>query len=83
MHIDYRNYTIYISIHRKPLRILRNWRPFQGPGLAWTPWAPWGLGLESVWDMKQNHRKTIGKPWENGGSMGFNEIYPLVNKHSY
>ena len=28
--------------------------------------------------ISQNHRKTIGKPWENGGSMGFNEIYLLV-----
>ena len=24
------------------------------------------------------HRKTIGKPWENGGLMGFNAVYPLV-----
>ena len=24
------------------------------------------------------HRKTIGKSYENGGSMGFNGFYPLV-----
>ena len=22
----------------------------------------------------ENHRKTMGKPWENGGLMGFNRI---------
>ena len=25
--------------------------------------------------------KNMGKPWENGGSMGFYGIYPLVIKH--
>ena len=29
----------------------------------------------------ENHRKTMGKPWENGGLMGFNGIYPLVMTH--
>ena len=33
-----------------------------------------------LWDfMAFNHRKTIGKPWEYGGFMGFDGIYPLVN----
>ena len=27
----------------------------------------------------RHHRKTIGKWWFNGGLMGFNGIYPLVN----
>ena len=27
----------------------------------------------------RHHRKTIGKRWLNGGLMGFNGIYPLVN----
>ena len=31
----------------------------------------------------ENHRKTTGKPWENGGFMGFYGIYPLVIKHYY
>jgi hypothetical protein len=38
--------------------------------------------------MVENHRKTIGKWWFNGGLMGFNQqnaafngIYPLVNVH--
>ena len=26
----------------------------------------------------KNHRKTIGNPWENGGLMEFNGIYPQV-----
>ena len=25
--------------------------------------------------------ETIGKPWENGGLIGFDGIYPLVIKH--
>ena len=34
-------------------------------------WDQW-FGLEKWGD--ENHRKMVGKPWENGGLMGFNGI---------
>ena len=43
-----------------------------------------GHGYKSWWKMVENHRKTIGKWWFNGGLMGFNQqncdfngMYPL------
>ena len=35
-----------------------------------------------VWSFLKNNRKTMGKPWENDGLMGFDGIswdYPVVN----
>ena len=36
------------------------------------PWENHGKTME-------NHGKTMGKPWENGGLMGFYRIYPQAN----
>ena len=35
-------------------------------------------------ELTENHRKTMGKPWENDGLMGFNMVLPFGNDlHSY
>ena len=34
------------------------------------------LELEIQWNLSENHGKTMGKPWENDGLMGFNGDLP-------
>ena len=51
------------------------WPP--GGSLALKQDPTYGIYQSTPWPM-ENHRKTIGKPLENGGLMGFNGIYPLV-----
>ena len=44
------------------------------------PVGPGGMGV-GLWKGHgpwKNHGKTTGKPWENGGFMGFHGIYPLA-----
>ena len=40
------------------------------------------MGISSYFEL-ENHRKTIGKPEENDGLMGFDGIYPPVNQDNY
>ena len=62
----------------------------QGMGLGhpiMKPWEAWGwasenMGISSYFEL-ENHRKTIGKPEENDGLMGFDGIYPPVNQDNY
>ena len=49
------------------------WRGSSGgcSGGIWFSWV-------AIGKLQENHRKTTGKPEENGGFMGFYGIYPLA-----
>ena len=60
--------------------IAMNSRPWMDERIDRINLKPWKRLITLViWSA--NHRKSIGKPEENGGLMGFNGIYPLVSSN--
>ena len=59
----------------KWLQLSSRAHPLRVSGIPQSPDSRWLMVLVNL----VNHRKTMGKPWENGGFMGFDGIYPLVN----